>query len=123
MIIVIDENLPPSWSSFLADLGFDARHWKDVGCIGDADTIIFDYASERGAVIITQDLDYTRLLALRGTNLPSLIQLRVDCPLPSVIGNDIRLLLETYHEHINKGALFTLDGRGHRMRMLPLRKD
>jgi predicted nuclease of predicted toxin-antitoxin system len=83
--IIIDENLPRSWREYLLPHGIDAIHWRDIGNAGDADEVIFDYACEHEMVICTQDLDFTRILALRGVNLPSIVQLRVDCPLPEVV--------------------------------------
>ena len=69
MILIIDENLPPRWSGFLSSFGISATHWRNIGTVGDPDDTIFDYACGHGAVIITQDLDFTRLLALRGARL------------------------------------------------------
>jgi len=88
--------------------------------VGDPDELIFDYALKNNAIILTQDLDFTRMLALRGTNIPTIVQLRVDCPLPSIIGNEIQLLLSKYKEQMLSGALITLDGSRHRIRLLPL---
>lgn len=82
MILILDENLPPRWRDFPVPLGVTATHWSDIGKIGDPDEAIFDYACDYDAIIITQDLDFTRILALRGARLPSVIQLRVNAPLP-----------------------------------------
>ena len=80
MKLILDENLPPRWRDYLAPFGIDAVHWTDIGKVGDTDETIFDFACEHQSIIVTQDLDFTRMLALRGTRLPSVIQLRVPCP-------------------------------------------
>ena len=65
MKLILDENLAPRWCDYLAAFGITAAHWKDLGSIGDSDEIIFDYACDHNAVIVTRDLDFTRILALR----------------------------------------------------------
>jgi predicted nuclease of predicted toxin-antitoxin system len=64
--LIIDGNLPPRWHDFLALSGISATHWRDIGNLGDPDDRIFDYACEQDAIIITQDLDFTRILPCAG---------------------------------------------------------
>lgn len=120
MILIIDENLPPRWREFLAPFGINATHWRDIGNIGDPDEIIFDYAIDQKAVIITQDLDFTRILALRGAHLPSVVQLRVQCPIPELIGDAVLSVLKNHRHQLEAGCLITLDADRHRLRLLPL---
>ena len=68
MKVIVDENLPPEWCGFLQQYGHSAIHWKDLGQHGDADELIFDYAQAERSVILTQDLDFTRIFALRGSS-------------------------------------------------------
>lgn len=120
MKLILDENLPPSWCDFLAPFGIQATHWRDLGNIGDPDETLFDYACEHDAVIVSQDLDFTRMLALRGTHLPSVIQLRVHCPTPEIIGQALLSVLENHRDQLREGCLITLDLKRHRLRLLPL---
>jgi predicted nuclease of predicted toxin-antitoxin system len=118
--LILDENLPPRWQDFLTPLGISSAHWIDLGKIGDPDEAIFDYAREHQSVIITQDLDFTRILALRGSNLPSVIQLRVQCPTPEVIGQALLGVLKNHRQQLQDGCLISLDLNRHRLRLLPL---
>jgi len=118
--LIIDENLPPRWRDFLAQHGITAFHWTDIGQAGDPDDLIFEHASAHRAVIVTQDLDFTRMLALRGASLPSVIQLRVGCPIPEIIGKALLEILNTHREQLLSGCLITLDLERHRIRLLPL---
>ena len=118
--IIIDENLPRSWREYLLPHGIDAIHWRDIGNAGDADEVIFDYACEHEMVICTQDLDFTRILALRGANLPSIIQLRVDCPIPEAVGTMLLEVLKNHGTQLKDGCLITIDSKRHRLRLLPL---
>jgi predicted nuclease of predicted toxin-antitoxin system len=118
--LIIDENLPPRWCDYLAPHGFTATHWTCIGQFGDPDDAIFEYSSEHGSIIVTQDLDFTRMLALRGTSLPSVIQLRVGCPVPEMIGPTLLEILTKHRESLLSGCLITLDLDRHRIRLLPL---
>ena len=120
MILVLDENLPPRWRDFLSPFGISATHWRDIGKIGDSDETIFDYACAHESIIITQDLDFTRILALRGARLPSVIQLRVQCPTPEVIGQALLSVLKNHRQQLGDGCLISLDLNRHRIRLLPL---
>jgi len=120
VIVILDENLPPRWREFLAPFHIDATHWTDIGKHGDPDEFIFDYACAHQAIILTQDLDFTRMLALQGARLPSVIQLRVDCPTPEVVGNAVLSVLKNHRQQLEAGCLITLDANRHRLRLLPL---
>jgi predicted nuclease of predicted toxin-antitoxin system len=119
--LIIDENLPPRWKDFFATHGIQALHWTEIGKAGDPDEIILDHAVTKTAVIVTQDLDFTRLLALRGSRLPSVIQLRVTCPIPEIVGNALLKVLQDYRKQLDQGCLISLDLDRHRLRLLPLR--
>jgi predicted nuclease of predicted toxin-antitoxin system len=118
--LILDENLSPGWRDFLAALGIQATHWRDIGNMGDPDETLFDYACEHDAVIVSQDLDFTRMLALRGTRLPSVIQLRVQCPTPEIIGQALLSVIENHRDQPREGCLISLDLERHRLRLLPL---
>ena len=118
--IIIDENLPRRWREYLLPYGINAIHWRDIGNAGDADEVIFDYACEHEMVICTQDLDFTRILALRDANLSSIIQLRVDCPIPEAVGKMLLEVIKNHGTQLKDGCLITIDSKRHRLRLLPL---
>jgi predicted nuclease of predicted toxin-antitoxin system len=119
--LIIDENLPPRWRDYLAPFGISATHWIDIGQAGDPDELVFDHTCAEGAILLTQDLDFTRMLALSGAQLPSVIQLRVDCPIPEVIGDIVLRVLQNHRKQLEQGCLITVDIKSHRIRLLPLR--
>jgi predicted nuclease of predicted toxin-antitoxin system len=61
--IILDENLSPSWSTFLAQHGYEALYWLSVGQAGAKDAHIMAYARENGYLVLTRDLDFGALLA------------------------------------------------------------
>jgi predicted nuclease of predicted toxin-antitoxin system len=100
---------------------WDYRHALERGRnVGDPDEAIFEYACSHDAIIVTQDLDFTRMLALRGSHLPSVIQLRVHSPTPEIIGRALLSVLEAHQQQLHAGCLISLDLNHHRLRLLPL---
>jgi predicted nuclease of predicted toxin-antitoxin system len=118
--VVIDNCLPLSWVEFLGRAGFDARHWRQLGAPNAPDAEIFQWALQNHAVVLTQDLDFTKLLFQSRARFPSVIQLRLDDVRPANIGGDVVRVLQQQREALEQGALITLRGRNSRLRLLPL---
>jgi predicted nuclease of predicted toxin-antitoxin system len=102
--------------------GHEPTHWTQTGELGAAVDIVFQYARKNGCVLLSQDLDFTRMLALSGAHLPSVIQLRVESPLPARIGDQVLFVLKTFAEELAAGCLVSVDFQSNRLRLLPLRK-
>ena len=120
MMLRIDMNLSPLWVQFLADAGFQSTHWSEIGRASAPDTDILDYAAEEGLVIFTHDLDFGALLATRKSRRPSVIQVRTQDVLPSVIGEMVVRALRASRSHLETGALVTVDPNRNRIRLLPI---
>ena len=86
MTIVLDNCLPLSWVAYLQEHGHTARHWREIGPANAPDSEIMLWAKEHNAVVLTQDLDFTKLLFQARVKLPSVIQLRLDDVRPASIG-------------------------------------
>ena len=76
MRILVDMNLTTRWVQSLQTAGHDARHWVDVGKSSATDQQIFDYARLDRYVLLTNDLDFPRILAHRRDAEPSNVLLR-----------------------------------------------
>src|SRR6266508_1725015 len=63
MKVLVDMNLSPGWVNFLAEAGFEAVHWSDVGAGSAPDSELMQWAAERGFVVLTADLDFGAILA------------------------------------------------------------
>jgi predicted nuclease of predicted toxin-antitoxin system len=83
MKLLIDMNLSPLWVNYLLNLDIEAIHWSSVGLAYDADTVIFEYASQNGYIIFTHDLDFGAILAATNANKPSVLQLRDEDVFPN----------------------------------------
>jgi predicted nuclease of predicted toxin-antitoxin system len=56
-------NLSPSWVDRLAGHGFEAVHWFTIGAATAPDVEILTWANEHEFVLITNDLDFSAILA------------------------------------------------------------
>lgn len=123
MKILIDMNLSPRWATELAKEGFEAAHWSAVGEVNAPDARIMAYAAERGAVVLTHDLDFGAILAATGGRKPSVIQLRGDDVRPEASAGAVVAALRQCAVELSSGALLTVDAPRYRLTLLPLRKD
>ena len=120
MRLVIDMNLSPSWVFALADHGWDAVHWSEVGDPGASDRQIMVWALEHDRVVLTHDLDFGTVLALTQSEGPSVIQVRTQDPSPDNLRHIVAAVLERHQHALESGALITVDERRSRVRLLPL---
>lgn len=120
MKLLIDVNLSPLWIAFLAEREIEAIHWSSVGKRSAPDSEIFDYAAAHGLVVFTHDLDFSALLAERGTQSPSVIQVRSQDVLPSAIGPMVVDAIRASAAYLEAGAIVSVDAARHRIRILPL---
>lgn len=120
MTIVIDNCLPLSWGEFLGQHGHVAHHWRELGPPNAPDVDILHRAKQNNAVVLTQDLDFTKLLFQTRAPFPSVIQLRLDDIRPKSIGEDVLLILTQHADDLQRGVLITVKGHKSRLRLLPL---
>jgi predicted nuclease of predicted toxin-antitoxin system len=120
MKILIDMNLSPTWVPFLVNHGIEAIHWSTIGESSAPDWQIFDYAASDKLVVFTHDLDFGTLLAARKTRGPSVIQIRAQDVLPSAIGDIVLRAIDAGRDHLEAGAIVTVEPARNRIRLLPI---
>ncbi len=113
-------NLSPSWAEFFVNHGFEAIHWSAIGEISARDSEILDYAAANSFIVFTHDLDFGTLLAIGKSSGPSVIQLRSQEVLPSVIGELVLRAVNSAASHLEMGALVTIDPSRQRVRLFPI---
>ena len=121
MNFLLDENLPPSLAPLLIARGHPARHVIEIGFNATADTLITDFARASGEIILTHDLDFTRILALSGEVRPSIIQFRLKKLQSRVLVEIILQCVDRFGQELQNGSLLTVDERSVRVRKLPIR--
>lgn len=121
MKLLVDMNLSPSWVERLAAHGFEAVHWSTIGTATAADSEILTWANEHRFVVITNDLDFSAILAAGASAGPSVVQIRSQDLLSDVVVSIVAKALDAHREEIERGALLSIDEAGTRVRVLPLR--
>ena len=120
MKIVIDMNLTPQWVEFFSARAIDSVHWSEIGDPKALDEEIMAFARDHGLVVFTHDLDFGDILAVTHARGPSVIQARVEDPVPSVVGEAVARAIVENAQHLERGALLTLDPDKSRIRILPI---
>lgn len=121
MKLLVDMNLSPSWVERLARHGFEAVHWSTIGAATAPDLEILTWANEHKFVLITNDLDFSAILAASAGGSPSVVQIRTQDLLSDEAVSIVARALEVHREDIKRGALLSIDEGGTRVRMLPLK--
>lgn len=76
---------------------------------------------QRGFVTFTHDLDFGRVLAIRSSAGPSVVQIRIQNVLPPAVGTLVVNALNAASLHVETGALVTIDPMQHGIWLLPIR--
>jgi predicted nuclease of predicted toxin-antitoxin system len=121
--LLVDMNLSPSWIDRLAPHGFEAVHWSTIGAATASDVEILTWANEHGFVIVTNDLDFSAILAASAGVTPSVVQIRTQDLLSNEAVSIVAKALDAHREDIERGALLSIDEAGTRVRVLPLRRS
>ena len=117
---LVDMNLSPKTVTNLQQRGWDIIRVSHVLPMDAEDSVILKYARQENRVIITQDLDFSALLALGGHIKPSLITLRLSVPDPEIITHTLLKLLPQIEDALSKGCAVTIDDQNVRVRRLPI---
>ena len=121
MKLLLDMNLPPAWVPILAMAGWETAHWSAVGDATGSDLHIMGWAKERSYCVVTNDLDFSAILAATRADGPSVIQIRGQDLGPDTLGETLISVLRAHANALTNGAILTLDLRTARVRRLPLR--
>jgi len=119
---LIDMNLTPRWSHALSAAGHDAVHWSVLGPLSASDAVICEFARENGFVLLTNDLDFPRILSHTREGKPSVILLRGEPLVPELRGEALLRAVGQCQKELETGAILTIDWSGHpRARLLPVK--
>ncbi len=120
MKLLLDMNLSPAWEAVFRAEGWEARHWSRVGRFDAPDAEIMAWARAHGFIVVTQDLDFTAILAATRAEGPSVVQLRGQDISPTNLGPGLVRVLQDYSLLLIRGSILTVDLGRSRVRMLPL---
>lgn len=117
---LVDMNLSPKTVTNLQQHGWDILRVSQVLPMDAEDSEILEFARQHNRVIITQDLDFSSLLALGGHEKPSLITFRLSVPDPEIITQKLLEFLPQIANRLAEGCAVTIDDRKVRVRRLPI---
>lgn len=120
MKVLIDMNLSPRWVNLLNADGLEAAHWSTLGAATATDVQIMTYARTHDYIVLTNDLDFSAILAATHGNKPSVMQIRADDVSPTAIGSAVIEALKRMQPELISGALITIEPDHTRLRLLPL---
>jgi len=80
------------------------------------------YAKSNDLVVLTNDLDFSAILAAAHGEKPSVVQIRAEDSSPDVIGAQVIIALRQMTAELSDGSLLTIDSNRTRLRVLPLRR-
>jgi predicted nuclease of predicted toxin-antitoxin system len=117
---LIDMPLSPVLSHWLIAKGHDAVHASVIGLHAASDVEIIDRARQEGRTIVTADLDYPRLIAIAGSDNPSLILFRGGDWTESGVRTRLEEVLSALAEDDIQRSIITIDRDRVRRRRLPI---
>lgn len=116
-----DMNLSPITVDILQREGWDMVRVSTLLPANASDAEILVLARRQNRVVVTQDLDFSALLALGGYAQPSLITLRLSNTDPSLVTERLRQILPQSEQALREGSAITVDDSTLRIRRLPIR--
>ena len=87
------------------------------------DMEILEYARTYNKVVITQDIDFSMLLALGGYEKPSVINLRLENANPKFVTSRIIEVVSEMEKELAEGIVVSVDEISARYRNLPIISD
>ena len=120
MRILADANISHYTVQRLNALGYDAVYVPDLLSPKADDRSIVNTAAAENRVILTQDQDFTDIIALSGAAQPSLISLRLSDSREANVNRVLESELPNLEEPAAGGIIATVEDTRVRIRQLPV---
>ena len=115
-----DQNISIRTVALLQGSGYDIRRSSDFLPPHTSDSRIIEFARTEDWTIITQDLDYSALLADSRHDRPSLVSVRLHDNRPHSLAEVLGRILPTVEADLQEGAIIVVEESRIRIRRLPL---
>lgn len=120
MRLLADMNISPLTVERLRGHGFDILRVSEVLPSGTPDRIVLELARSEGRALVSQDLDFSAILALEARTSPSLIAIRMARCDPEGIADRLLQVFPIIAEKLAMGCAVTVDDFRIRLRPLPV---
>jgi predicted nuclease of predicted toxin-antitoxin system len=117
---IADVHISPLTVASLKLNGYDIIRTTDLLSATAADVDILELARVENRIVITQDLDFSMLIALGKYNQPSLITLRLSSAKPDNVTQRLLEVLPQLEKELTEGSALTIDDNSVRVRKLPI---
>lgn len=118
--LLADMNISPKTVEALRHRGWDIVRVSQFLPVNATDQEILALARRQGRAVVTQDLDFSALLALGGYKQPSLITLRLTVSDPETVTRRLLDELPRFEEVLQEGRVVTIEDSAVRVRKLPI---
>ncbi|HLF04147.1 MAG TPA: DUF5615 family PIN-like protein [Dehalococcoidia bacterium] len=119
MRLLADIHISPP-VEFLRSLDHDVVRADEVLPNNAPDGAIVAQAIEDGRTVLTQDLDFSAIIALEGKKVPSLITLRLASSRVERVNRALQDVLPTLEQDVLEGMIITIEDQRVRRRALPI---
>jgi len=120
MKFIADIHISPQTVESLAERGYIINRVNEFISFNAKDEEILDLALREESTIITQDLDFSSLLAKRGMSKPSVITLRINIVKPDRVTKILEMILPQIESELNRGSIVIVEEDRIRIRKLPI---
>lgn len=120
LTFLADVHISPLTVMVLRNRGFDIVRITDRLAATATDREIIHLAYHEKATIITQDLDFSAIIAQSGLDGPSVITLRVADARPDTVTRILLTMLPLIHSDLIEGAIISVDEKEYRIKRLPV---
>ncbi len=120
MRLLADLHIAPRTVAFLRTLGHDVCRVTDLLPANASDKAIVERAAQERRTILTQDLDFSSIIALSGRPTPSLLSLRLNSSKVELVNSVLQRMLPILESDLEQGAIVTVEDQRVRLRRLPL---
>lgn len=115
-----DMNISPKTVEALCQRGWDMIRVSQVLPVNALDQEILEFARREDRIVVTQDLDFSALLALGGYDRPSLITLRLFVSDPETVTLRLLEAFPRIGQSLREGCAVTIEDVAMRVRRLPI---
>jgi predicted nuclease of predicted toxin-antitoxin system len=119
--LIADVHISPLTIAALREHSYDIVRSTDLLPTTAADSEILNLARVENRIVLTQDLDFSMLVALSNNSQPSLITLRLSSAKPDAVTQRLLEVLPNLEQDLMSGSAVTIDDNSVRVRKLPIR--
>ena len=113
-------NISPKSVDALRRQGWDIVRVSEFLPLDASDEKILNFARQEAMVVVTQDIDFSTLLALSGHSSPSLITLRLSVSDPDTVTAKLQEVVSQLEEKLQEGSVVIIEDVTVRVRALPI---